>query len=124
MLRRRKPLARRAPLVAHSTLRRSTSPMNQMSKKRRGLLGDRKKVRREVLDRDGGVCRVRARGLEAVFGSCWGDLEVDEVKSRSRGGDWLDADGAQVLCHFHNSAKGSGTSLYEQYGLAKRSWED
>ena len=123
-MRRSGPPKRRTPLQSHSTLKRSTAPMTPMSKKRRGLLSQRERVRAEVLERDGGVCRVRALGLEPVFGPCWGGLEVDEVKSRSRGGDWLDADGAQVLCHFHNSDKGSGTVEYERYGLAKRSWED
>ena len=122
MLRRRKPLARRTPLVAHSTLRRSTSPMNQMSKKRRGQLGDRRKVRQEVLDRDG-QCVVALWGLDATLGGCSGPLDVHEVQKRSRNPQaWLTADLCVAICRRHHAWTEAEPAKATELGLLLPSW--
>lgn len=76
-------------------------------------------MRRAVLERDGWTCQ--ARGLEGV-GRCWGPLEVDEVKSRARGGDPLDVDACQTLCRYHNQWKEDHPAEAIRLGLAKSAW--
>lgn len=79
----------------------------------------RREMRRKVLERDGG-CRGRLVWPEV---KCWGGYELDEMKSRARGGDPTDISHVQLLCTGHNRAKEDHPDEAWACGLARHSWE-
>lgn len=105
-LRRRKPLKRGKAL-------------RQMSDKKRAELAARRDLRPLVLARDGG-CRGRLLWPEIP---CRFGLQLDEFKSRTRGGDPENIDHVQLLCGAHNQAKEDFPITAWERGLAAWSHE-
>lgn len=119
-LRRRTALARgESRLARRPACRGCTSTLKPMSDQRRAQLPTRAEVRERVKARDGGCVAVAL--VPEV--KCWGILEVDEVKNRAAGGDWLDEDQCQTLCSAHHRWKTEHKDEATARGLAKRSWQ-
>lgn len=93
-------------------------PIRPMSARRRAELDARKRTRQQVLDRDGHTCQFRRywrtfidaeggynliRGEDLPPARCtdW-LLEVHELLSRARGGNWLEPHNCVTLCHAHH----------------------
>ena len=94
--------------------------MRSISKKRRLLLAERKRVREAVLERDKRQCQAKDLVPEV---RCWGPLAVHEVKPRGRGGDWLSVDEGITLCAAHHQWVHEHSLKAEELGLLKHSWE-
>lgn len=126
-MKRSGPLSRKKRLQAdpdktRAWERRSRQALPRESPRRIAERAERKAVRAEVLARDGHECQ--AKGLPVdVVGACFGPLEVDEIVSRARGGDYLNADHCQALCRFHNGWKEDHPALAIELGLALNSWD-
>jgi len=83
---------------------------------------DRKEAVQIALERDGGcVCR------DWSSYPCQGQLEGDEPVRRSQGGDPLDPDQIQTLCHAHHQLKDNvmrkGAKVLGLNGKAAQDWE-
>jgi 5-methylcytosine-specific restriction endonuclease McrA len=76
------------------------------------------KVRRSVLERDGGC---KARGL--VPGRCHGRAEVHHLRRRSQGRD-DSTDNLIAVCSFHHQWITEHPKDAHDLGLAKWSWEE
>lgn len=122
-MRRSGPLKRRTPLVAHSTLRRSTSPIPPMSKRRKGQLGRRAEVRQEVLERDGGCVGAEAWPDVACWHPAGEPLDVHEVQKRSRNPRaWLAPTLCVSLCRRHHELTEAEPAKASELGLLLPSW--
>ena len=94
-------MKRGGPLRRNTPLKRNKR-LNWASEKRKAELPLRNAVREDVLERDMYKC-VAIDLVPQV--QCWGPLDVDEIKPRGLGGDWLDPDNCQVLCRAHHDWK-------------------
>lgn len=94
-------LERRTPLARGTSQLRRTR-LKPMSDKRRAEIPERDRVREQVLRRDNYLC-VAADLVPSV--ACWGHLDVDEIKPRSDGGDYLNPDDCQSICRAHHDWK-------------------
>ena len=103
---KRTPLRRKTP---HKRGKR----LNNMSEKRKSELAERRHVREEVHARDGGCVAIHL--VPQV--KCWGPLDVDEIKPKGIGGDWLDPDNCQVLCRAHHDWKHQNILEAKELGL-------
>jgi len=106
VIRRRQPLRRGA-------LPPRRVPIKTRSEKRRQADRVRTQVRREVIERDGG-CIMRAYGGCDTYGV---PLDVDEIVSRGRGGDYLNPANCQTLCRRHHDLKHSRIHYASIIGL-------
>ena len=90
--------------------------LNFASQKTKDNAPKRAEVRRIVLQRDMGLCQ--ARFLVTSI-TCSGNLDVDEIIPRGRGGNYLDPDNCQVLCRAHHRWKHDNPAEAERLGLTK-----
>lgn len=117
-MKRGEPPERRTPLQRSPLKRRGKRP-RQMSARRRAEKDERVEVREYVLARDR-YCQAEGK-VPGV--PCGGLLECDEIISRARGGDYLDPDACQALCHVHNRWKEDHPADAIRFGLARHSWD-
>lgn len=102
--------------MKRTALKRRTR-LRPMSAKRRGQLRARASVRREVLERQGGIC---------AFSGCREPAtDVHEIKPRSRGGNWLSADEAAGFCNGHHMWIHGNPKEAARLGLlVSKKWSD
>lgn len=55
--------------------------------------------------------------------TCGGPLDVDEIRARSAGGDYLNPDECQVLCRRHHDWKHANPQAAHDAGILRWSWE-
>ena len=93
-----------------------STPLNFASKKTKNNASKRADVRRIVMQRDMGLCQAKF-----LVGSimCSGQLDIDEVIPRGRGGNYLDPNNCQVLCRAHHRWKHDNPAEAERLGLTK-----
>lgn len=93
-----------------------------MSAKTRERIPERQAVRAETLRRAGWKCEARDLVPEV---RCWGDLDVDERKSRGvNPGGQYDASNTQVLCRAHHEWRTREPDKARERGLRLRSTDD
>jgi 5-methylcytosine-specific restriction endonuclease McrA len=100
-------------------------PLPWKSEKRRLEAGEREHVRLAVIRRDGGCVAIR-RGAPGPCRSPWADrpeLEVHEVKSRGRGGSYLDPGNCVAVCQSHHDWITEHPVEARDLGLLIHSWE-
>jgi 5-methylcytosine-specific restriction endonuclease McrA len=90
--------------------------INKKSEKTKNNAEKRAEIRRIVLQRDMGLCRAK---FLVGFISCSGQLDIDEVIPRGRGGNYLDPTNCQVLCRAHHRWKHDNPAEAERLGLTK-----
>ena len=90
--------------------------LNFASQKTKDNIPKRQEVRRIVHARDMGLCSAKF-----LVGSiqCSGQLDIDEIIPRGRGGNYLDPDNCQVLCRAHHRWKHDNPAEAERLGLTK-----
>lgn len=93
------------------------SRLNPISKKRRGLLAERKVVREFVLARDNGCV---GRPLVSWV-DCAGPIDVHEVVRRSQDSTaWLNPDLCISICRAHHDWTHDNPGVAYQIGLLRR----
>jgi len=92
------------------------SPINPVSKKRRGVLTERNKTRNIVLGR-AEYCEA---SIEAV---CWTTpTDVHEIKTRARGGSITDPDNCLALCRACHSFITDNPAWALEHGYVVHAW--
>lgn len=98
------------------------SHLRSVSDRRLAESDQRKAVRWEVIQRDGG-CVWHQMGAAALGPAhCWGGIEVHEILSRARGGDYLNPDNCVTLCSRAHQFITRDDAGAEAVGLALPSW--
>ncbi len=108
-LRRRKPLKRRYALAQVTPLRPRSRKTAVLSRTRRELVA--------ALLEERPWCEIQ-------FDGCQGRaVDVDEIKSRARGGSILDESNLQTACRFCNGHKEDQPIDAVRRGVARHSWD-
>lgn len=120
---RKQPLQRHTPLRARKgvdgsdTLRRKTPLKNRSAKTTRRYIERRALVAALLTDRP--WCEIRWDT------GCQGRaVDVDEIKSRGRGGDILDPSNLQTACRYCHGRKHTEPAEAAARGVARHSWTD
>lgn len=95
------------------------TPLTGISKKKRKELTARRDLKVAAWKRDGGC--VGARLVPEV--TCRPPFDLDEIKSRGRGGSPLELDNVQILCRAHHTWKGFHPVEAHKRGLWQHSWD-